>query len=316
MATIQQSIEINVPVHAVYDQLTRFEDYPRFMEEVETVQQLDDTHLHWKTIMSNRSVEWDAEISELEADRCIAWHNTSGPANAGKVELQPAGPDASRVTFTLQAEPQQVPGSSAGSSEQEMARRLKLDLARLKDLIETRGRGTAASDRADRDGAGKPAGSDVSQAAGQQQESKQSELERPGRSAPVPASSHAAGSEGWAGDEDPIAPVLSASGSAAEQRNDSAGSVPAAQAPSPSPSGAGSDSPQDNESTQSDYSLSKSADDRSADDGRFSVAEEVNLDQQSDAVRHVGQMPRDTTAEHHGGTAASDAMGKAMRRDS
>ena len=33
------------------------------------------------------------------------------------------------------------------------------------------------------------------------------------------------------------------------------------------------------------------ADDDSADDGRLEVAEEVNLDQQSDAARRVGQPP-------------------------
>jgi uncharacterized membrane protein len=139
MATIQQSIEIRVPVHAAYNQLTQFEDYPRFMEEVKTVQQLDDTHLHWTTIMSNRPVEWDAEITEQEPDRCIAWHNISSPTNAGRVELQPVGSDASRVVFTLESRPEQVPGSPAGNSEEAMAQRLKLDLARLRDVIEARG---------------------------------------------------------------------------------------------------------------------------------------------------------------------------------
>lgn len=32
------------------------------------------------------------------------------------------------------------------------------------------------------------------------------------------------------------------------------------------------------------------------DDGRFDVAEEVNLDQQSDALRRVGQLPDDDQA--------------------
>ncbi|HEY0844296.1 MAG TPA: SRPBCC family protein [Noviherbaspirillum sp.] len=138
MATIQQSIDINVPVHTAYNQLTQFEDYPRFMEEVEAVRQIDDTHLHWKTVMSNRPVEWDAEITEQEPDRCIAWRNVSGPTNTGKVEVEPAGPDSSRVTLTIQVEPEQVPGSSADNGEQQMAQRLRLDLARLKEFIESR----------------------------------------------------------------------------------------------------------------------------------------------------------------------------------
>lgn len=139
MATIQQSIELRVPVQAAYSQLTQFEEYPRFMEAVESVQQIDDTHLHWTTNSANRPVEWDAEITEQEPDRCIAWHNTSGALNTGKVELQSLGPDTSQVTFTLRTEPEQLPGAMTGESEQEMALRLKQDLARLKDFIEAHG---------------------------------------------------------------------------------------------------------------------------------------------------------------------------------
>jgi hypothetical protein len=240
MSTIQQSIEIRVPVHTAYNQLTQFEDYPQFMEEVKTVQRIDDTHLHWTTTMSNRPVEWDATIVEQQPDRCIAWHNTSGPTNAGRIEVHPAGPDASRVTFTLQAESQQVPGSAAGSSEEEMARRLKLDLARLKDFIEARGSEAGAW----RGEAGRETGP----------------VAEPG-----------------------VAPGM--------------GDVPVS------------------ESTQSDYSLSRTSDGSDV-DGRFSIAEEVNFDQQSDTARNVGHMPQDTSAEHAGGTSAREAMSQAMTQDS
>jgi len=193
MATVRQSIDLRVPVHAAYRQLTQFEDYPQFMEEVEAVTQTDSTHLHWTTTMANRPVEWDAEITEQEADRCIAWHNTSGPSNSSRVELQPLGEDSARVTFTLQSEAQQVPGSATGIGEQDMAQRLKMDLARLKDLVE---RGGA-------------------------------------RSSPAPGSSYAAGSEGWAGDEDPTAPMTSAARSTAPAQAAPASPAHAAQAPNP-----------------------------------------------------------------------------------
>lgn len=57
MTKIEQSIEVNVPAHAVYNQLTQFEDYPRFMEDVEEVRQLDDTHLHWHAKMNSHDME-------------------------------------------------------------------------------------------------------------------------------------------------------------------------------------------------------------------------------------------------------------------
>lgn len=201
MATVQQSIEINVPVHVLYNQLTQFEDYPSFMDDVKAVRQIDDTHMHWMTMMANRPVEWDAEITEQEPGRCIAWQNTSGPANGGRIDVQPVGADASCVTFTLQSMPEQVPGSMAGESEDEMAQRLKFDLVRLKDLLESRDFATGA-----RHG-----------------EVREAEAAARDRDAPIPTSSYAAGSEGFAGEEEPSAPVTSASRSAANQRNDPAG---------------------------------------------------------------------------------------------
>ena len=47
MSTIEQAIEVQVPLSTAYDQWTQFEDFPQFMEGVEEVRQLDDTHLHW-----------------------------------------------------------------------------------------------------------------------------------------------------------------------------------------------------------------------------------------------------------------------------
>ncbi|HEY8607944.1 MAG TPA: SRPBCC family protein [Noviherbaspirillum sp.] len=149
MSTIRQSIEVRVPAHLAYQTLSHFETYPQFMDDVEAVQQLDPTHLHWTTRMANRAVEWDAEITEQERGRCIAWHNTSGPTNTGRVDVEPVGEGAARVTITLHAEPEQVPGAMSGYTEQDMALRLKQDMARFKDMIEgvpggDAGQGTAA----------------------------------------------------------------------------------------------------------------------------------------------------------------------------
>ncbi|WP_334186566.1 SRPBCC family protein [Noviherbaspirillum sp.] len=169
MPRIQQSVEVNLPVHVIYNQLTRFEDYPRFMRDVELVQQLDDTHLHWKAKMADRDMEWDAEITEQIPDQCIAWHNMSGPKNAGRIEVQPAGADTSRVTMTMDAEQGQVPGSSAGGGDNEMSQRLADNLTRLKEFIETRGSETgewrgeihdAQATGADGDPVGKPSTDD------------------------------------------------------------------------------------------------------------------------------------------------------------
>jgi HSP20 family molecular chaperone IbpA/uncharacterized membrane protein len=146
MAIIEQSIDINVPAHAVYEQLLRFEQYPRFMESVEEVRRLDDRRLRWHTRMGEQDIEWDAEIVEQVPDRSIAWRNVGGPRNHGRVQLQSVGPDRTRITLTLDSEPEpgtHVPGAVVGAVDSEelkedaLAQRTQQDLARFKKFAES-----------------------------------------------------------------------------------------------------------------------------------------------------------------------------------
>ncbi|MDQ9170431.1 SRPBCC family protein [Oxalobacteraceae bacterium R-40] len=139
MATIQESIDVQVPVHTLYRQLTKFEDYPRFLENVERVERTDLTHLHWIARSADQPIEWDAEITEREDARLIAWHNTNGAGSAGKIEMQELGAGVSRVVFTVETEHGEPSGLTAGGTEEEMSQHLTQNLLRLKELLEARG---------------------------------------------------------------------------------------------------------------------------------------------------------------------------------
>lgn len=136
MAMIQQSIEVNVPVHALYEQLTRFEDYPQFLDNVERVRQVDGTLLHWTTRMANRPVEWDASITKQQKDRCIAWRDVSSGNSECKIEVQAVSETSSKAVVTLEAEPGQFPGVIAGDRTDEMKGRLTEAMVRLKHFVE------------------------------------------------------------------------------------------------------------------------------------------------------------------------------------
>jgi uncharacterized membrane protein len=99
-STVQESIEVNVPVHTAYNQWTQFEDFPKFMDGVEEVRQLDDTHLHWRAKVFGKEEEWDAEITEQIPDKRIAWRSISGIPNAGVVTFQNADHAANGVHTT------------------------------------------------------------------------------------------------------------------------------------------------------------------------------------------------------------------------
>jgi uncharacterized membrane protein len=134
MARIQQSVEIRVPAHVAYNQLTQFEDYPRFMDEVESAKQVDDTHVRWTTKIGQHARDWQSEIVEQKPDQCIAWRNVEGPVSTGRVEVQELGADSSRVTFTVESE-----ATSAGEAAEAMARQVGDNLQRLKQMIESAG---------------------------------------------------------------------------------------------------------------------------------------------------------------------------------
>ena len=88
MASIEKSVEVNVPVRTAYNQWTQFEDFPRFMQGVDQVKQLDDKRLHWKAQIAGKDKEWDAEIYEQIPDKRIAWRSIAGAPNNGIVTFQ------------------------------------------------------------------------------------------------------------------------------------------------------------------------------------------------------------------------------------
>src|SRR4029079_18776764 len=87
MSKIEASIDVDVPVRVAYDQWTQFEEFPRFMDAVESVTQLDDTHLHWVAKIAGVRKEWDAKITQQEPGPQSAWTSTNGADNAGAVDF-------------------------------------------------------------------------------------------------------------------------------------------------------------------------------------------------------------------------------------
>jgi uncharacterized membrane protein len=143
MASIRQSVEVRVPLATAYNQWTQFEDFPRFMEGVREVRQLDDAHLHWRADRRGRSVEWDSEITEQVPDQRIVWRDIGGPGNHGSVRFQSLQQDLTRVDLELELAPQ-LPGIDQGQHEAELRRRIEQDMLRFKQLLEEQGDASGA----------------------------------------------------------------------------------------------------------------------------------------------------------------------------
>ena len=143
MASVVDSIDVKVPVSTAYNQWTQFEEFPRFMEGVESVKQIDDTHLHWVAEVGGREKEWDAEITEQHVDERIAWNATSGAENAGVVTFHRIDDETSRVTLQMDVDPEGMV-ENVGTALGFLDRRVKGDLERFKEFIERRGAETGA----------------------------------------------------------------------------------------------------------------------------------------------------------------------------
>lgn len=143
MSTVQKSIDVNVPVSTAYNQWTQFEEFPRFMEGVKEVRQLDDKRLHWKTQIAGKEEDFDATIDQQVPDQRIAWHSTMGPKQGGVVTFHRLGDNKTRVMLQMEYDPQGFV-EKAGDMLGAVSMRIQGDLERFKKFIESRGIETGA----------------------------------------------------------------------------------------------------------------------------------------------------------------------------
>lgn len=138
MSQVERTIEVSVPVGTAYNQWTQFEEFPKFMEGVHSVRQLDDRHLEWKAEVGGRDKEWQAEIQEQVPDKHIIWRSTDGSTNAGIVRFEPLDTTTTRVALQMSYDPEGF-AESIGDALGFMERRIAGDLVRFKEFIEDRG---------------------------------------------------------------------------------------------------------------------------------------------------------------------------------
>jgi uncharacterized membrane protein len=143
MAHVREDIEVDVPVTTAYNQWTQFEEFPTFMENVESVRQIDDTRLRWVAEIGGNKQEWTAEITRQEPDKVVAWRSVDGKGTSGEVEFEPLGPNRTRLELTMTWEPEGMV-ESLGEKLGADTLGIKRDLQNFKRIIEARGVETGA----------------------------------------------------------------------------------------------------------------------------------------------------------------------------
>lgn len=139
MAQAIETIDVNVPVSVAYNQWTQFEEFPKFLDEVESITQVTDTLTEWKVKVGPVEKTFEAQITEQHPDERVAWNSTGGDVDhGGVVTFHKLGDSQTRVTVQIDWEPTgllEKLGSSLGSDN----RAIKKDLANFKEYIESQG---------------------------------------------------------------------------------------------------------------------------------------------------------------------------------
>jgi len=138
MSTIEESIDVDVPVRTAYNQWTQFEEFPQFMSGVERLTQTSDTMTHWEISIDGVKREFDAQITEQTPDQRVAWKSVSGSDNAGVVTFHRLGEGKTRIMLQLDTAPSGVVENVADRLGF-LKRQAKGDLERFKTFIEARG---------------------------------------------------------------------------------------------------------------------------------------------------------------------------------
>ena len=133
---VDRTIELDVPVRTAYNQWTQFESFPKFLDEVESIAQIDDTHTHWKVKVAGVEREFDAEITEQHPDERVAWNSTGGETeHAGVVTFHKLSPRLTRIELSLDIAPH-GPIEKIGRGMRFTKRAVRADLHRFKAYAE------------------------------------------------------------------------------------------------------------------------------------------------------------------------------------
>ena len=114
---VVESVTVNRPADALYHFWHDFQNLPRFMSHLESVQMIGDRRSHWRAkAPAGTSMEWDAETVEDRPNELIAWRSLPGADvdNAGSVRfIAVPGDRGTQVRVELRYDP---PGGPAGAA--------------------------------------------------------------------------------------------------------------------------------------------------------------------------------------------------------
>jgi len=132
---IQRWTDVAVPVEKAYDAWTKFDQYPKFMHRVLSVQKKGDDKVRWQEKIWFSTRDWEGEITDRRKNDRIAWKTTNGMSHKGVVTFHEIGDNLTRVMVDMEFEPNGMIEKMA-SGMRFVKRAVQSDLARFKAYVE------------------------------------------------------------------------------------------------------------------------------------------------------------------------------------
>jgi uncharacterized membrane protein len=137
---VHESVEVEAPLGDVFAYWSNFENFPRFMQNIEEVRTTGQDTSHWRVKGPlGKSVEFDAKTTEMDPQRGIGWNTVDGEVHtSGEVRFEEVTPGRTRVDVTMNyADP---PGGKLGEVAADLIsdpeRSMKEDLANFARIVE------------------------------------------------------------------------------------------------------------------------------------------------------------------------------------
>ena len=132
---IQRWTDIALPVADVYERWTQFEEFPKFMHRVLSVEKKDQNHLTWEEKIWFSKRRWEGEITDRRKNDRIAWKTTQGTSHSGVISFHKLDTNLTRVFVDMDFHPSGMIEKMA-SGMRFVKRAVEADLARFKAYCE------------------------------------------------------------------------------------------------------------------------------------------------------------------------------------
>jgi len=132
---IQRWTDVAVPLETAYEKWTDFEQFPKFMHRVLSVQEEDDNRVSWEEKIWFSKRRWEGEIVERQENDRVVWKTVEGTSHTGIVSFHRIDDKLTRVMVTVDFHPTGLMEKMA-SGLRFVKRAVQADLARFKAYAE------------------------------------------------------------------------------------------------------------------------------------------------------------------------------------